>query len=136
MKNTEVLYPLVLSIKVYLPSPYPMKKTSVSMIFILNTKYSLKSIPQIQPYISLGIQLASPLRAGVSVEAERFSHNTYYGMLGGSFIQKFNKQLEMGGGSLCRFGSGNLSQYRSGDGRSPGEHWNSWPERAELPPLI
>jgi hypothetical protein len=65
--------------------------------FNLNSKYSFKSIPQIQPYLGLGIQLATPLRAGVSVEAERFSHTTYYGVLGTSYIHKFNKQLEMGG---------------------------------------
>jgi hypothetical protein len=88
--------------------------------FNLNAKYSFKSIPQLQPFLGLGIQLASPLRAGLSVEAERFSHNIYYGILGGSYIHKFNKQLEMGGDVYLGLGQAiypNIDQ-ETGDSRS------------------
>jgi len=65
--------------------------------FDVYVRYSLKDIPQIQPYLGLGLRLVSPLRTGLSVDAERFSHNVYYGTLGAAYIHKFNKQLEMGG---------------------------------------
>lgn len=65
--------------------------------FNLKGTYSFKSIPQIQPFAGLGIQIVAPLKAGDTGDAETFSHNIFYGVLGASYIHKFSKQIEVGG---------------------------------------
>ncbi|MDC7235026.1 MAG: hypothetical protein PQJ58_17470 [Spirochaetales bacterium] len=65
--------------------------------FNLRGIYSFKFMPQLQPYAGLGIQLVAPLKAGDTGDAEKFSHNIFYGVFGASYIHKFSKQLEAGG---------------------------------------
>jgi len=83
-------------------------------------RYSLANFPQIQPFLGLGVRLVSPLRAGVSVEADRFSHNVFYGTLGVAYIHKFNKQLEMGGDVFVGLGEAIYPNIDEVSGQSRG----------------
>ncbi len=65
--------------------------------FALNGKYSFENYPEIQPFLSLGVQFVSPLVASNELtDAERFSHNLFYSALGVAYVTKMNKQLEVG----------------------------------------
>ena len=64
----------------------------------LSFRYSFKNRPVLQPFGTVGIQLVSPLKVSTEItDAEKFSHNLYYGTLGLAYATKLNKQLEMGG---------------------------------------
>lgn len=97
--NEKYRSPFAVGVEYQSVSPMTIKYDEEYRIndFNLRGSYSFKFMPQLQPYVGLGMQLVSPLKAGDTGDAERFSHNIYYATLGASYIHKFSKQLEVGG---------------------------------------
>ena len=87
----------------------------------LSGRYSFKDYPEIQPFGTLGLQFVSPLRISDEVgDAERFSHNLYYGALGLAYVSKLNKQLEMGADLYVGMGQAVYSEIDQVNGDSRG----------------
>jgi len=102
--NEKYRSPLAIGLEYQSLSPMGMFGTEYGEEYrfidlMLKGQYSFKFMPQLQPYAGLGWQLVNPVNQtnGSEADAERFSHNLFYGMAGFSYVHKFNKQLEVGG---------------------------------------